>query len=161
MLTPLSYYVEVPPGRIYLCFTREYGIYRLFLPGSKPALGELPEPGELSWPELEDDLKKYFGGTSVEFRYPLDLSGWSTFARKVMGEVLRISHGSTRSYGEVASRAGVPGGARAVGRVMAGNPVPLLIPCHRVIRSDGSPGGFTSGASWKEYLLNLEKTGRL
>ncbi len=156
MMQYYSHYIETPWGEICLCYSRRYGVCYLYLPGSEPP--DPPPRQRLPWTGLIEDIRRYFRGEKVEFRYPLDLSGLGVFSRQVLGEVLRIPFGATRSYGEIARYVGCPGGARAVGRVMARNPVPLLIPCHRVVRHDGSPGGFTVGQRWKKYLLELENS---
>ena len=69
----------------------------------------------------------------------------------------RISYGETRSSGWVAEKAGVPGGARAVGQANARNPLPIIIPCHRIVAGDGTLGGFSSGVAHKKILLRLEQ----
>ncbi len=78
------------------------------------------------------------------------------FSRRVLRACNRIPAGEVRSYQELAVKVGKPGGARAVGRVMARNPVPLLIPCHRVVKARGYLGGFGGGPRWKEFLLGRE-----
>jgi methylated-DNA-[protein]-cysteine S-methyltransferase len=87
-----------------------------------------------------------------------DLENHSPFARKVYSELLKIKHGTTLSYKELAHRSGKPSAARAVGMIVGRNPVPLLIPCHRVIKTDGSAGGFSAdgGVSMKIEMLALE-----
>jgi O-6-methylguanine DNA methyltransferase len=87
---------------------------------------------------------------------PLDLSPMTPFQRRVMEVVRRIPRGEVRPYGWVAREAGVPGASRAVGNVMARNPVPLLVPCHRVVRGDGTTGSYGYGADEKVRLLRLE-----
>ncbi len=87
---------------------------------------------------------------------PLDLDGLTPFRRAVLEEAMRIPAGETRSYGWLAQKVGRPGAARAVGRVMATNPLPLVVPCHRVIGSDGGLHGFGGGLDMKEMLLRLE-----
>ncbi len=103
-------------------------------------------------------LARYFGGKAVEFDEPLDLNGASDFYQRVWRELRKVPRGKTLSYAELARRTGKPNAARAVGAAMATNPVPVLIPCHRVIRSDGSLGGFGGGLDLKRRLLELERT---
>jgi AraC family transcriptional regulator, regulatory protein of adaptative response / methylated-DNA-[protein]-cysteine methyltransferase len=86
---------------------------------------------------------------------PLDIRG-TTFQRRVWQELRRIPSGTTASYGEVARRIGKPGSARAVARACASNPLALAIPCHRVVRSDGDPGGYRGGVERKRALLARE-----
>lgn len=89
---------------------------------------------------------------------PLDLSGFTPFTRKIYEALREVPAGETVSYGELAARAGSPKAARAVGRAMATNPMPLLIPCHRVIGKSGKPVGFTAygGIATKAKLLAIE-----
>lgn len=80
----------------------------------------------------------------------------TAFARRVWAAARRIPRGETRTYGEIARAVGAPGAARAVGRAMGANPVPILIPCHRVVAATGL-GGFASGPAWKRRLLALDR----
>jgi len=89
-------------------------------------------------------------------RVPLDLSGATPFQRRVLEVVAAIPRGEVRPYGWVAREAGSPGASRAVGTVMANNPVPLLVPCHRVVRNDGTTGNYAFGAEEKVGLLLTE-----
>ena len=107
---------------------------------------------------LERDLRAYFAGQPVEFSVPLDTSGMTSFEREVYEAARMIPHGSVCTYKDLAEKIGKPGAARAVGGAMARNPVPVVVPCHRVVRSDGGPGGFSApgGVGLKERLLALE-----
>ena len=87
---------------------------------------------------------------------PLDLAGATPFRRRVWAELRRIPRGSTRSYGEVADELGKRRAARAVGGACGANPVPVLIPCHRVLAANGRLGGFSGGLDWKRRLLAIE-----
>lgn len=104
-------------------------------------------------------LRDYFAGKRPFFNGPLDLKGRSGFERAVYRETTKIPRGKTVSYGKIARRIGRPGAARAVGAALAKNPVPIIVPCHRVVRADGSPGGFSSrgGTATKKKLLLLER----
>jgi len=102
------------------------------------------------------DLTSYLEGSDVRFSLPINTDILTPFARKVSEELAKTSRGEVVTYGELARRTGQPKAARAVGRVMSGNPFPLLIPCHRVIGSDGSLKGFSAGVELKRRLLRLE-----
>jgi len=109
---------------------------------------------------LQKQIIAYFEGTYVNFdpNIPIVLDGFSTFARRVLTACRNIGFGQTISYGQLAQKIRRPAAARAVGRVMANNPLPLIIPCHRVIRSDGRIGGFSAqgGTKLKNRLLQFE-----
>ena len=79
-----------------------------------------------------------------------------TFTRKVLNELRKVPYGETRSYGWLAKKVGKPGAARAVGQALKRNPIPIIIPCHRIIRDDGTIGGFSMGVNIKERFLALE-----
>src|SRR5713226_7335797 len=106
----------------------------------------------------KEAITAYLEGKVRSFDLPLDLDGHPSFRVKVW-EVLRtIPYGRARSYGWVARKVGKPRAARAVGAACGANPVPLLVPCHRVVAGDGSLGGFSGGLSNKKRLLKLEGT---
>ena len=106
---------------------------------------------------LKRKLQQYFDGQRVLFDEPLDLRGATAFQRRVWSAVRDIPYGETRSYGQIARQVGSPGAARAVGRAMATNPVPIVVPCHRVIGSDGNLRGFGGGLDLKGRLLEMER----
>ncbi|HSN14152.1 MAG TPA: methylated-DNA--[protein]-cysteine S-methyltransferase [Anaeromyxobacteraceae bacterium] len=99
-------------------------------------------------------LKEYFAGRSPRLP-PMDLRG-SEFQRAVWSALLEIPWGETRSYGEIAARIGRPGAARAVGGANHENPIPILVPCHRVVASRGALGGYGGGLDRKRWLLSHE-----
>ena len=101
-------------------------------------------------------LDRYLQGREVDFDVEVDISGLGTFTRKVLNELRKIPYGETRSYGWLAKKVGKPGAARAVGQALKRNPIPIIIPCHRIIRDDGTIGGFSMGVNIKERLLALE-----
>lgn len=143
------------------------GLRRVVLPGRPPErLREeleagVGEPSPLLQ-ELAERIRRYLRGEPVDFEgLPLELEGCSAFARRVWEATRRIPYGQTRSYAQLAREVGVPGAARAVGRALGANPLPLVIPCHRVVRSDGSPGGFSGGVGLKRRMLELEAQRRL
>ncbi|HEV2845377.1 MAG TPA: methylated-DNA--[protein]-cysteine S-methyltransferase [Thermoanaerobaculia bacterium] len=104
---------------------------------------------------LRRQLEEYFAGERQEFDLELAPEG-TPFERSVWEELKKIPFGETRSYGEVAQAIGRPGSARAVGRANGANPIPIVVPCHRVIGANGSLTGFGGGLEAKERLLELE-----
>lgn len=101
-------------------------------------------------------LKAYFSGHRVVFADELDLSSATPFQREVWRITRLIPYAQTRSYSWLAEQTSQPGAARAVGQALARNPLPIIIPCHRVVRNDGKAGGFSGGLELKRYLLALE-----
>lgn len=101
-------------------------------------------------------IRRYFEGHALPDDMPLDLRDSSEFHREVYRMTQAIPHGETRSYKWVASCLGRSTAARAVGTALAHNPLPLLVPCHRVVASDGSRGGWSGPDGWKDKLLTLE-----
>ena len=101
-------------------------------------------------------LSQLLAGEEPEVVPAVDLGASSPFTRQVLEVVYRIPWGAVSSYGKVASMAGRPGAARAAGGAVGRNPVALVIPCHRVLASDGSIGGWSGRPGWKEWLLDLE-----
>lgn len=106
--------------------------------------------------EARRELDEYFSGRRREFAVSVDLRLVRGFNRLVLEQTARIPYGDTSSYREVARRAGSPRGMRAAGNALASNPVPIVVPCHRVIHSNGGLGGYTSGLDRKVALLRLE-----
>ncbi len=109
--------------------------------------------------DLADKIKEYFRGKKVDFSdCPLNLEAYTNFQKKILQTVKKIPYGETRSYKEVAEAAGYPRAYRAVGNIMRNNPLPLIIPCHRVIKSDGSLGGFSArgGLTLKKKMIDWE-----
>jgi methylated-DNA-[protein]-cysteine S-methyltransferase len=102
------------------------------------------------------ELDRYFAGELQDFEVPLDWSLVGDFARKVLRRTARIPYGSVASYGEVALEVGTPRGARAVGNALGSNPIPVVVPCHRVVRTGGAIGGYGGGLPRKRWLLALE-----
>ena len=107
--------------------------------------------------QLTKDFKDYFNGKEVNFnRYKILLKDYTEKEKQVLEIVRNIKRGETKSYKEVAETAGIRNGARFVGNVMAKNRTPIIVPCHRVIRSDGSVGEYAYGKEYKIKLLRLE-----
>lgn len=128
------------------------GIAKLRFPGAPP--GEMAAPTPVL-EKLARELREYFQGVRTTFDLPLFLQG-TKFQIAVWEELRRIPYGTTVSYGELARRVGRPRSARAVGQAVGANPVPILIPCHRVLPIAGGLGGFGPGPDWKRRLLALE-----
>jgi len=129
----------------------ERGLVYLGKPANNRIEGE-------EYKELEEALERYFRGEKVDFsHFPVDLSLLTPFQRKVLEEVRGIRWGEVRSYEEIGESLGDRRKARAVGQALARNPIPIIIPCHRVIRKDGGLGGFSWGLEWKILLLRLER----
>ncbi|MGH9649222.1 MAG: methylated-DNA--[protein]-cysteine S-methyltransferase [Terriglobales bacterium] len=108
--------------------------------------------------EARAQLEGFLAGTRRELDFPVDLSGGTVFQRRVWRAILRIPYGRVRSYKWVAARVGGTQYARAVGLALGANPLPIIVPCHRVVARDSSLGGFTGGLRTKRKLLQLEGT---
>lgn len=143
-----------------------YGLRRVILPQkSKETVlarvisfgcdGEEYDPVQFG--DLPERFRRYWEGEATAFTDKIDLSGATYFQQNVWRAVQAIPYGETRSYSWVAARVGCPKAVRAVGQALAKNPVPIVVPCHRVIASDGSLGGFSGGSGMKKYLLHLER----
>ncbi|MGD0779925.1 MAG: methylated-DNA--[protein]-cysteine S-methyltransferase [Dehalococcoidales bacterium] len=131
-------------------------------PSEKQALTALgiddkATPAKEYFQDLIRRFRDYFNGRRADFPDKLDLNEATPFQRKVWQAARRIPYGQTRSYGWIARQIGKPGAARAVGQALGKNPLPIIIPCHRVLSSDGGLGGFSGGLKMKKYLLALEK----
>ena len=114
----------------------------------------LRAPGRLDAAARE--LGEYFGRRRRAFDLPLDLALSRGFRRLVQQHLPEIGYGQTRTYGQIAELVGNPGAVRAVGTACATNPLPVVVPCHRVLRADGTPGGYVGGPAAKQVLLRLE-----
>jgi len=104
-------------------------------------------------------LTRYFAGERVGFPLELDLSCYTDFQVKVWEVTQTTPYGECRTYAWIAEQIGIKRAARAVGNALGANPLPVIIPCHRVIRSDGKLGGFSAGLEWKIRLLKGEQRG--
>jgi methylated-DNA-[protein]-cysteine S-methyltransferase len=105
--------------------------------------------------EAARQLRAYFAGQLREFQLPLDIEG-TGFQKRVWGQVAAIPYGETRSYLQIAQALGSPGAVRAVGAANGANPVPIVVPCHRVIGAKGKLVGYGGGLGMKKRLLELE-----
>ena len=112
--------------------------------------------GSSSGHPATDQLAAYFAGELTEFTVPVELRGGSDFERAVWGEIAKIPYGEMRTYGAIATALGDPGAARAVGTACNHNPVPVIVPCHRVVGAGGKLVGFGGGLPRKRQLLELE-----
>ncbi|MCV7299158.1 methylated-DNA--[protein]-cysteine S-methyltransferase [Mycobacterium barrassiae] len=109
-----------------------------------------------AFPDAVEQLEAYFAGARTDFDLALDLVG-TDFQRRVWAALLTIPYGETRSYGEIARQIGSPGAFRAVGLANGHNPIGIIVPCHRVIGSNGSLTGYGGGLDRKRALLDMEK----
>ena len=141
------------------------GLKRVILPkeSREEVLSQTKDCGYLtedydfdSFGDLPQRLRRYLAGEPVDFSDRLDLAGTTRFQQNVWQIVRTVPYGQTKSYAWVAGRLGPGKLARAVGQALARNPLPIIIPCHRVISGDGSLGGFSDGVEMKKYLLRLE-----
>lgn len=106
--------------------------------------------------EARRQLEGYFGLRRRSFNLPIDWSLVHGFATRVLRQTARIPFGDVRTYGQVAATAGSPRAARATGNALGSNPIPIVVPCHRVLHADGGLGGYSGGLDRKRYLLALE-----
>lgn len=156
--------IDSPVGPLLLAAT-EQGLLRVAFEREDHdhvlvALSAAVSPRILAAPARLDsaarELDEYFARRRQQFDLPLDLQLSRGFRREVLDELRKINYGQTLSYAEVATAAGRPRAVRAVGTACATNPLPLVIPCHRVLRSDGGVGGYLGGVESKELLLIME-----
>jgi O-6-methylguanine DNA methyltransferase len=127
------------------------------IPQSPPAAGRSPTPEIRRWHDLTTQaVTTALAGKTPAQLPPLDLTNGTEFQQHVWRALQNIPAGQTRSYGQVAAAIGRPTAARAVGAACGANPLPLLIPCHRVLAANGKLGGFSGGLEWKILLLERE-----
>lgn len=127
----------------------------------KPSQLDINQPNQAILLQTIRQLNEYFDGTRKDFSIPLDFSYGTQFQQQVWATLLTIDYGQTISYAELAARIGNPKAYRACANANGKNPLSLLIPCHRVVASDGSLGGYTGGIAIKKALLDLERAHRL
>lgn len=153
--------IDSPLGRLFLAANRS-GLIRLSftdraeqsIPNLDPRARLVKDGQEIQ--AYQQQLQEYFDGRRKEFSLPTDISNQTDFQRSVLRAIEGIPAGQVRSYGRVAEDVGRPGAARAVGQALGNNPIPIVLPCHRVVASDGSLGGYTGGLERKRQLLALE-----
>ena len=158
--------VDTPAGRLVAARTPA-GLVRLayedFNGGVDAVLERLAarlSPRIVEAPARLDDtrreLDEYFAGTRRDFDIPIDWTLTTPFARRVLQATAAIPFGETSTYAQIAAAAGSPKGARPTGNALGSNPIPIIVPCHRVMATGGGLGGYTGGLSRKELLLSIE-----
>ena len=143
-----------PLGLVRVAYQREGHDAVLQALASRISPRILAAPGRLD--DVARQLDEYFVGRRTAFDVALDRRLSAGFRRTVLDHLAAISYGHTESYAQVAAATGQPGAVRAVGSACATNPLPVVVPCHRVVRSDGSLGGYLGGLEVKQALLELE-----
>ncbi len=149
-----SIVVESPVGPLAV-YASEAGICRVEFAG-EPAVAASPEGQQDVLAQARRQLEEYFAGRRRIFDVPIDLSGVAPFQRQVLEQTAEIRFGSVATYGRLANAMGRPRAARAVGGALNRNPVPILIPCHRVVGATGGLVGYAGGIERKRFLLELE-----
>jgi methylated-DNA-[protein]-cysteine S-methyltransferase len=148
--------IDSPLGPLRL-FAADAAICGIFLPNQRPTLVADAGPPAPVLQLAADQLREYFAGTRRSFTVPLQATG-TDFQHTVWRALLTIPHGETRSYGALAHAIARPTASRAVGHANSKNPISILVPCHRVIGSDGALTGYAGGAAAKQWLLAHEAT---
>jgi methylated-DNA-[protein]-cysteine S-methyltransferase len=148
--------VSTPAGR----FTARYsekGLAELDFPGRASTRASINAPAQVrAWHRItESALKTILGGNQPKKFPPMEMAG-TEFQKSVWRQLQKISSGKTKSYGEIAQAIGKPKAVRAVGGACGANPIPVLVPCHRVLAANKKIGGFSGGLDWKRDLLNRE-----
>jgi methylated-DNA-[protein]-cysteine S-methyltransferase len=156
-------FADSPIGRL-LVAASERGVCRIsYDPDPERELEELARefgarvlrsPGPVD--DVRRELDEYFDGTRREFDLPVDLTPLPEFQRAVLAELRRVPYGGVDTYGGLAERIGKPRAARAVGGALNRNPVPIVVPCHRIVGASGSLVGYAGGLERKQALLGLE-----
>jgi methylated-DNA-[protein]-cysteine S-methyltransferase len=157
--------LDSPLGTLLLART-DRGLVRLAyvdFEGEDEVVAELASrisPRVLAAPRRLDDVRReldqYFTGARHQFELPIDWRLTQGFGRRVLRATARIPYGGVSSYKQVAAAAGSPRGSRAAGNALGANPIPIVVPCHRVLHSGGSLGGYTGGVERKQLLLAVE-----
>ncbi len=155
--------IRAPLGKIWVLAT-ESGLRAIRLSNREaPSRSEMRSKGWklIRRPRWTDParrlIERYLEGSEQRLEIPLDLAAGTTFQHSVWEAARRIPYGTAASYVDLARLAGHPRASRAVGNALGANPVPIVVPCHRVIHADRSIGGFSSGLTWKRFLLELER----
>jgi methylated-DNA-[protein]-cysteine S-methyltransferase len=155
--------VDSPVGPLTVAGTRRGLVLVAYEPPEEGVLQRLADrlsPRVLEAParldEARRELEEYFEGGRTDFDLPLDWSLVRGFARRVLQATAAIDYGEVSTYAKVAERAGSARATRAAGNALASNPIPVVVPCHRVLRTGGGLGGYAGGLERKEFLLRLE-----
>lgn len=154
--------MDSPIGELLLAST-PVGLVRVSFFGHDETLEDLSariSPRIIDAPKRLDPVRRqldeYFDGRRQAFDIPIDWSLVGEWGRKILAACARIPFGEVRTYGDMAAAAGSPKASRAAGTALGHNPVPVVVPCHRVLRAGGAMGGYTGGVHIKEHLLRLE-----
>jgi methylated-DNA-[protein]-cysteine S-methyltransferase len=156
---------QSPVGPVFVALTDEGVVAvdfadseRAFVQSMRARMGAVPVRSPEKAGEAARQLREYLSGKRTRFTLPLDLRWMSDFQREVLLAAAQIPCGQVTTYGQLARRIGRPGAARAVGQALGHNPIPIILPCHRVLASDGSLGGYSGrhGVRTKAHLLRLE-----
>ena len=164
-LADISYATADSPFGALLLATTKRGLARVAFPEEgadavlqrlaariSPRIVEAPGPLDAARRELDE----YFGGRRERFDLALDWTLVGPFGRRVLGAASQIPYGGVLTYAQVAAQAGSPRGSRAAGNALGANPIPIVVPCHRVLRRGGALGGYAGGLERKRLLLELE-----
>jgi methylated-DNA-[protein]-cysteine S-methyltransferase len=143
-----------PRGLVRLAYADESGDDVLEEISARVSPRVLRAPGRTD--EVRHELEEYFAGARRDFETPVDWSLMRGFAGEVLRATARIPFGSVSTYGQVAAEAHSPRAYRAAGNALGSNPIPIVVPCHRVVHAGGGLGGYTGGLERKRYLLRLE-----
>lgn len=164
---PMVYWdsLDAPIGRV-LVAVSDAGVVRIafrrsaasFVAELAQQLGAEAVRSRARTADVVRQLRGYFAGERLAFELPVDLGRLTQFQRRVLTATAAVPAGRLVSYGDIARRIGRPGGSRAVGQALGHNPVPIVIPCHRVIAASGRIGGYTGGLGIKRALLRIEGT---
>jgi methylated-DNA-[protein]-cysteine S-methyltransferase len=141
---------QSPLGLLSLVFSGK-GLAEIGFEGERP-----PYPRGRAPESFRKQLSDYFDGTLKEFHQPMQFLSGTDFEQRVWRSLIEVPYGETRTYKWLAERIGNPKAVRAVGHALGSNPIPIVLPCHRIIGSDGSLVGYTGGLDIKRRLLDLE-----
>jgi methylated-DNA-[protein]-cysteine S-methyltransferase len=156
--------MESPVGDLLIAITQDGVADISYLVNSdrEASLGELEARGILAIERsarvepVREQLREYFAHRRTEFTLPVDLHGITLFTQRVLKATSLVPFGKVRTYQDIAAEIGKPTASRAVGNALGRNPVPVIVPCHRVVRADGSMGWYTGGSRIKQTLLDIE-----